>query len=96
MLKCGVARKPSQAQPRSTTLACACVILSQSRQENFARIVWMSFHERGSTSSVFATLRQPLAGGCPMPSVNKVQERSHLSAVDERNASSRIVCAFGG
>ena len=44
-----MARKLGPAQPRGTTWngAGGCVIASQSRQENFSRTVWMTFHSRG-------------------------------------------------
>src|SRR3546814_1727097 len=51
--------KLGPAQPRGTTWNGdgGCVICSQSRQENFSRTVWMTFHWRGTTSSVSVTSR---------------------------------------
>ena len=42
------------AKPRGVTWkgAGACVIFSHSRHENFSRTVWITFHWRGTTSSV--------------------------------------------
>src|SRR5690606_27372119 len=52
-----MARKLDPAQPRGTTWngAGGWVIASQSRQENFSRTVWTTFHWRGITSSVSVT-----------------------------------------
>src|SRR3546814_6916338 len=49
-----MARKLGPAHPRGTTWngAGGCVIVSQSRQENFSRTVRITFHWRGITSSV--------------------------------------------
>src|SRR3546814_11164715 len=52
-----MARKLGPAQPRGTTWngAGGWVTASQSRQENFSRTVWTTFHWRGITSSVSVT-----------------------------------------
>ena len=49
-----MARKLGPAQPRGTTWngAGGWVIVSQSRQANFSRTVWITFHALGITSSV--------------------------------------------
>ena len=49
-----MARRLGPAKPRGVTWngAGGCVIVSQSRQENFSRTVWITFHWRGITSSV--------------------------------------------
>ena len=53
----GAARKLGSAHPRGTTWngAGGWLIVSQSRQATFSRMVWMTFHARGITSSVSVT-----------------------------------------
>ena len=52
-----MARKLGPAQPRGTTWngAGGWLIVWQSRQLTFPRTVWMTFHDRGITSSVSVT-----------------------------------------
>ena len=52
-----MARRFGPAQPRGRTWkgAGAWAMVSQSRQENFSRTVWITFHWRGITSSVSVT-----------------------------------------
>jgi hypothetical protein len=48
--------RPRQSRAASTWKgAGGWVIFSQSRQENFSRTVWITFHRRGITSSVSVT-----------------------------------------
>ena len=49
-----MASRLGPAKPRGVTWkgAGGCVIVSQSRHENFSRTVWITFHWRGITSSV--------------------------------------------
>ena len=62
-----MARKLDPAQPRGVTWngAGGCVIFSQSRQANLSRTVWMTFHERGITSSVSVTSSPSLESRLP-------------------------------
>ena len=52
-----VASRFGPAQPRGVAWkgAGGCEILSQSRQVNFCRTVWITFHRRGMTSRVSVT-----------------------------------------
>ena len=56
------------AKPRGVTWngAGGCVIVSQSRQENFSRTVWITFHWRGITSSV-SVMSSPSFDSCAEP-----------------------------
>ena len=52
-----MASRLGPAKPRGVTWngAGGCVIVSQLRHENFSRTVWITFHCRGTTSSVSVT-----------------------------------------
>src|SRR3954463_5158128 len=69
-----VASRFGPAKPRGVTWkgAGGCVIVSQSRQEKRSRTVWMTFQERGITSSVSVT---------SSPSFDSREEPQHGHAV---------------
>jgi hypothetical protein len=71
--------------------AGACAIFSQSRHENFSRTVWMTFHERGITSSVSVTSSPSLEGGCcRRPGRNRGRARRRARAAGDRGTASLL------
>ena len=71
------ASRPGPARPRAIGCegAGGCVIASQARQENFSRTCWITFHWRGTSSSVSVT---------SSPSLCKVAPPQHGQAAGSR------------
>src|SRR5690242_1978686 len=86
-----MASRLGPAKPRGITWngAGACVILSQSRQENFSRTVCITSHWRGTTSSVSVTSSPSFDSFVePQPGSSAAPGSRRARAADDR----RTVC----